>query len=353
MEREWAENKLADFTLWASGIGAAADASDKISLDARLAGKPGLIQIFTHLLQMLARFLVECQTLSLSGPDERGRHQDRSPCRSAHSNSGLHQSRESQRQGNRSRSISPWSDQSSVTSEPDVHVESGDNGLAEARRGVDSTLDQLNNLSIAVRRTGNQLRLRKADARFDRSEHANLEAFLRVWVLAHTTMDALNVMQDADRLTPIQKRLIEVNLRRRNRFLYAQQHSKKMAYKIVAREPQKTMELAPASTSSALPKYEDENPKLPSWTPKRAEAQEKHLAETWVILADNSTATRFGATTDIFKERLLPQNSQITTTAARVSYPDPPKLDPDTQFFKCPCCCQTPSRTLVRGNLWR
>ncbi|KIV87892.1 hypothetical protein PV11_03408 [Exophiala sideris] len=349
MEHEWAENRLADFTLWASGIGAAAAVSDKISLDARLAGKPALINIFVQLLQMLLGFLARCQNsraprhdrLEEQPENAQHRFRDLSPARG--------RSHDRNQPRHKSRSISPWSDQSSLGSEPDAFSVSDDTGLAEAMRGVDSILSQLNNLSIAVRRTGNQLRLRKADSRFDRSEHSDLEAFLKVWVLAHTNSDPLKAMDDTDRLTPIQRRLVEVNLIRRNRFLYAQRHSRKMAIERRALDEG----VQPTSTESPLANNLvaaiEQLPKLE----KEPRTQDKLLAKPLGSPADNTTATRLGATTEILKEKPLPQESQITSTAARIRYPDPPKLGPHVNFFKCPCCCQTLSRALVSGNLWR
>ena len=75
MDREWVENKLADFNLWANGIGAAATETDRISLDARLGGKPTLLNVFIPLLQMLIGFLKEAQTLTTTiSPDELEQH---------------------------------------------------------------------------------------------------------------------------------------------------------------------------------------------------------------------------------------------------------------------------------------
>ncbi|KAK4944599.1 general negative regulator of transcription subunit 5 [Elasticomyces elasticus] len=353
MEREWAENRLADFMLWASGIGAAAAASDKISLDARLASRPALINIFSRLLQMLMSFLEQCQEFSTLESTRREEQPDQSADKFGVFEFNLNRSHHRHGQQRRSRSLSPWSDQSSFHSESEILPECEKSVLVEAMSSVDSTLLQLNNLSVAVRRTGNQLRLEKADSRFDRSEHSSLEAFLRVWISAHTNSDPLKAIKEPDQLSPIQERLIEVNLRRRNRFLYAQRHSNKMDIKRAALRTQEHTALALRVAGSVLPNYHHAASEVFPGRLKPPQAQATLPDQTLNVLGETSTATRLEATTEILKEKILPQDTQVTSTAAQVRYPDPPKLDPHVQFFKCPCCCQTLSRALSRGNLWR
>jgi len=52
MKHQWAENRLADFTLWDTGIGASAH--DKVSLDHRLASQPETQDVVLSLLRTLA-----------------------------------------------------------------------------------------------------------------------------------------------------------------------------------------------------------------------------------------------------------------------------------------------------------
>jgi hypothetical protein len=64
MKNEWAENRLADFNLWASGIGASA--SNRASLDARLALKSDARDIIANLLRLLNTVVEECILLGKS-----------------------------------------------------------------------------------------------------------------------------------------------------------------------------------------------------------------------------------------------------------------------------------------------
>ena len=61
MKNEWAENRLADFNLWASGVGASV--TGKASLDARLATRPDARDVVANLLQVLTGAIEECKAL--------------------------------------------------------------------------------------------------------------------------------------------------------------------------------------------------------------------------------------------------------------------------------------------------
>lgn len=61
MKDEWAENRLADFNLWVSGIGASA--RGRASLDSRLALTPNARKVIANLLRLLAGIVGECKKL--------------------------------------------------------------------------------------------------------------------------------------------------------------------------------------------------------------------------------------------------------------------------------------------------
>lgn len=58
MKDEWAENRLADFNLWDSGIGASA--RNRASLDARLMMRKDAQKIVGNLVQVLTAVVEEC-----------------------------------------------------------------------------------------------------------------------------------------------------------------------------------------------------------------------------------------------------------------------------------------------------
>jgi hypothetical protein len=59
MHHEWAENRLADFNLWSTGVGASA--KGKVSLDSRLAFEPDVKTLVINLLVLLDKTIEECE----------------------------------------------------------------------------------------------------------------------------------------------------------------------------------------------------------------------------------------------------------------------------------------------------
>lgn len=61
MVDEWAENRLADFNLWAAGLGASA--KPEVSLDTRLINDPGARDVVIGLLLTLKAYIEQCERL--------------------------------------------------------------------------------------------------------------------------------------------------------------------------------------------------------------------------------------------------------------------------------------------------
>jgi hypothetical protein len=61
MVDEWAENRLADFNLWAAGLGASA--KPELSLDTRLSNDPGAREVVIGLLLTLKAYIEQCEQL--------------------------------------------------------------------------------------------------------------------------------------------------------------------------------------------------------------------------------------------------------------------------------------------------
>ncbi|RKK66050.1 hypothetical protein BFJ69_g15742 [Fusarium oxysporum] len=162
------EYRLADFNLWIDGIGALAPS--KASLDARLSERPIDLSLVKGNLVMLFQSLEDCLDLLK------------------------------------------------------------DNGsLEDALLDIDSALESLVTLSLAIRRTGRRSRLHKADRLFNPEEHAELRKHLEAIVLLRPDpgpccpSDEFRTKMKS--LTPLQNHLITANLKRRNRFIQAQLHS--------------------------------------------------------------------------------------------------------------------------------
>jgi hypothetical protein len=59
--REWVENRLADFNLWAAGVGASA--KESLSLDSRLVCEPGMRTVVIDLLKTLMVYVHQCKNI--------------------------------------------------------------------------------------------------------------------------------------------------------------------------------------------------------------------------------------------------------------------------------------------------
>lgn len=107
--------------------------------------------------------------------------------------------------------------------------------------------------TISIRKAGANARIQKADSSYD-SDHPQIKTLshhLQLLLLAkpsqngtlqaRTSSEGLLVLSctddtsvvDSHALTAIQRRLVEANLKRRNRFLYAQRHAVKLSEKEV------------------------------------------------------------------------------------------------------------------------
>ncbi|KAM6486263.1 hypothetical protein HDV62DRAFT_403571 [Trichoderma sp. SZMC 28011] len=239
MEYEWAENSLANFRLWAAGLGVFAD---KDSLDERLSVDPFTRNVVKSLLILLKGLIDNCKAIA-SGQDipaddfhEDDFHED-----------DFHE--ESTQDGQSAipqsppRGFSPWSTPSPTNSESETGSDDplvNTSPLQSSKEEVEHILKQLSRLDVVILKSdsaGSASRNQKADQLFKREDHEDLYKHLTVVVLGRGGQDGPQSYDiDPALLTPIQERLILSNLRRRNRFQYAQIHYKKLAVDTFSRQ---------------------------------------------------------------------------------------------------------------------
>ncbi|KAK8071438.1 hypothetical protein PG997_011641 [Apiospora hydei] len=322
MNLEWAENRLADFNLWANGVGAFT--GNRASLDERLSRDPDTRGIIVHVLGLLHGCIQQCQNLaesSTSGSPAPASSGDQTGAFS--SPTTLY------------RSFSPFSDISS-DSEPTARLNDdadGSTALAAAMRDVEQLINQLARLSVAIRSAGTASRFRKADKLYNPDDYSDLRTYLENIIKARPPgLNGGNLIISKSEITPSQNRLVEANLRRRNRFVYAMRHARKLA--MAAPElPEKTsLVLEPPGTNISntvpvsIPKMEI--PDVGNMAPAFTETNASSLGTLPPVLPAKAPPSRATMT-------------QITSTAAKVAYPKPPRVKMGLHQFKCPCCCQT------------
>ncbi|RJE23880.1 hypothetical protein PHISCL_03792 [Aspergillus sclerotialis] len=329
MQHEWAENRLADFNLWISGSGALA--AGRASLDSRLATRTDARDVITNLLRLLATIVDRCKMLAET------ERLNESASSTLFSKAG---------EGNLSpdeypaRPFSPWSDDSA--SDTLSEETPPDDSLHEAMRDTEKMLDQLVRIIVAVRRSGRRSRLTKADKRFKPSEHEELKQHLATMLSVCPCPGSSPKKPDLKDLSEVQQRLIHCNLKRRNRFLYAQRHSQGLgpdsensaqgqeAETVVQGKDEKAV----LENRKSRPAGEVQNPTLRTGTSASA------VSDSLVLPA----------------AELLPASGTSTVMSATVielDYPRPPKISEAARVFRCPCCCETLPVDIAKANLWK
>jgi hypothetical protein len=221
----------------------------------------------------------------------------------------------------------------------------------------DVTLDRLLRVSVAIRKSGAQHRLARADRSFDRLEHYDLYSHLCLVLFARKDTTK-------QRLDHIQARLLEANLRRRHRFLYAQRHAKHLAGM-----PQTTP--PPGIFSRLLPRAIHLVVGViilhaTSWlriayllfSHSFSGTAEPHLSDIKLRLGhaqeEGTVATRVTNLRGLKKVHTPSEGalSSMSITASRVEWPNPPKIREDAIAFRCPCCCQTLPRSSHSTKQW-
>lgn len=328
MVDEWAENRLADFNIWIFGTGATA--RGKASLDSRLAGRPETKEIIIELLHHLGVLIRQCKDFGreaetfdyapVPSNDEDLLEVDQSP------------------QHSPLRSFSPWSDASGTDEKPSCTVVVPEKPLLQTKlqkmKNIETILDQLARISVAIRRSGTHSRLQKADHRLNPDDHQVLRDHLIVILLRRPG-------HIAD-LTEVQKRLLDANIKRRNRFIYAQSHAEKLG---PARDrPQAGHTIGSQSTVAGI--LED----TPQGKSNPGPPTDSEVGTT-------TTATAFDTPgplrIDITSFRAPVATTVMSSTAVSLKYPRPPKMKNDAKLFKCPCCCQVLPEELAEDDKWK
>lgn len=212
---------------------------------------------------------------------------------------------------------------------------------------VEGSLDQLTRLTVAIRKAGTRSRLQKADSSFNPDGpqifllRRHLEILLLVRPDEHGNSDYSEQQLDPTRLSPIQIRLIEANLKRRNRFLYAQQHAQKL------------------ESNPGHPKNKSRGRaalgKQPQCSGVNSLSQGgEALVRDDVQAQSTTTATRVDEAIEIPLEQ-VPSSATtvVSVTSSRISYPKPPRFHDNQMLFTCPCCCQSLPVAVGRGNRWK
>ncbi|KAH7121586.1 hypothetical protein EDB81DRAFT_952291 [Dactylonectria macrodidyma] len=296
-QNQWAENRRADFSLWVDGVGALA--GKNASLDDRFVSKPRELVLTLNLLLQLQNYLEDCLSAT-----ERTQ-------------------------------------------------------MEEAKRNADAAIENLASMAVAIRRTGRKSRLIRADNGFKSTALEDLRIHLKCIALIESTL--ADREQHGDRqetplwwqdkinakLSPLQHRLIEANLRRRNRFLYAQSHSQKLAHRLSTGEStnQDAVERSPVQSENSHVRKQPDNSARSGTFASTPESKlqwpgSKNIART------PRTQISFVTATTLYPKFTKPPRPEVG--GSDKEKPELPKM------IKCPCCCEAiPYSMLETETAWK
>ncbi|KAK7424539.1 hypothetical protein QQX98_000504 [Neonectria punicea] len=283
------ETRLADLRLWADGVGAIAEGN--ASLEWRFRSRLDDLMLVKTILVMLADFIDDYSTLL-----------------------------------------------------------STDQPVDDAVHRVDSAIENLALIGVAIRRTGKASRRRRADTRFDPADYEELRRHLECIILLQPSKSGLEGELNPSSLSIVQKRLIEANLMRRHRFVVAQKRSRKQK----GREWQQRG--GTASSQDSAPS-EDGNETKPQGS-FGDDSTRKKGAERVPPTKGGLTAASTAEGTLQYGEKLryVPgaARTQITALAADTEFPRPPPNPEGRRIGRCPCCCQSiPAEEMMNPGKWR
>ncbi|KAL6822101.1 hypothetical protein J3E69DRAFT_382669 [Trichoderma sp. SZMC 28015] len=173
--------------------------------------------------------------------------------------------------------------------------------IDEATKKVDSSLKELLQTMETINSLEMRSRFEQGDDRFKPEEHEDLRIFLTTICLQQHTKNDMSTK--VSELSEAQQRLIEVNLRRRNRFLQAQERYRQ----------ESVGDHTKASTTQG--------------NLQAQEAEEKAPQPVMMVL---------------------------TALSAAGQYPEAPKVPQGTMAFECPYCYETlPAIFANKKKLWR
>ncbi|KAK2807303.1 hypothetical protein FQN50_005457 [Emmonsiellopsis sp. PD_5] len=221
----------------------------------------------------------------------------------------------------------------------------------EALEGIDIVMGNLTKYAESICWVPRRARAHPADLDFNAAEHRELEKHLQCLILLRPTEDGRQGLDPAP-LTSAQRRLIDANLLRRNRFLYSQRHAN----------------ISEVSREAQPPNWEDTRPALDPVQDKSAVPSsiipERHTQTDVIpeIASFSGVASPPEDETHHIEGGSHPSSGESGTTliTTQACYPEPPshRLSQVSQasqtFFRCPCCSQPLSMDdMAHDTEWR
>lgn len=219
--------------------------------------------------------------------------------------------------------------------------------VAEHMSYVKSILGQLSRLAVAIRKSGNKDRCRKADASLDESTFAEFRKHLAVVILRAfedpeaqhlPASEKMTRASDYTRLNKVQKRLVHANILRRNRIeVMAQSGNLRTRLTRSTQQPEPLVKSFDIAASRVVP----QQPK-PNLTTSRPAPQVNSVAGQSQTATATATITEAGSDLDdrlklILARKSVSAGTNMTRIGASQAYPRCPSRNMDGSLI-CPYC---------------
>ncbi|KPM43901.1 hypothetical protein AK830_g2585 [Neonectria ditissima] len=310
MENDWAENRLELFDDWASSV--AASSPDGDSLDSRLTFDDTKRIIIAINVESLGKLVEDCIALGEPGT------------KLLYAKSLGNMTKE------KSQHYNDF-DSSEVGGRfPDMPA----NPLRTTMKAVDKQLALVDRLKTIIRPSSYRCRLVEADRHPRVQAEQELRDHLTAYILSRGPFSPDHVFSpediNASKLSPVQEHLIRCNLIRRNRFLYAQKHSKSQT----VRPP-----LVTPSEPSEGRVIVHEQPEIKTAVSDKTEA------------GPSRASGIFPPPRDLVRLKAPP--TCLSATADKLDYPPPPEMAEGAPGFICPCCCELLPTMMAEKRRWK
>ncbi|KAI0197477.1 hypothetical protein F4808DRAFT_295284 [Astrocystis sublimbata] len=348
------ESAQGDFNLWCSAIKAAS--KGKASLDYRLRNHQDMREVVCGLLDGLITSLEQWakRAASILGYTEQS--EDDIEERSTSPTS--------------SGSPMSWDAISDECSNPNPSeaedIPHRDPAIAEYIFYVQTTLDQLVRISLAIQKAGDKYRFEKVDAELDEGRFEEFRNHLTSIILkafpTHNAQDLtaeqnLERVSDFEALTSIQKRLIHLNILRRHRIEFETKSREKGRRPLDSARDGHGFGENHATLESPVTRSPDFNSIQASGASQPSPPIVSKASPTPSIVSKEAlTATEIGSGFDVkrFMSTQPPSKTMnLTRVGAAQSYPSRPKCGPDGLLL-CPYCDDVlPSSYATNEQSWK
>ncbi|KAI9766614.1 MAG: hypothetical protein M1840_006425 [Geoglossum simile] len=344
---QWAENRLSDLNLWDAAVGASASGSN--SLDFRLQNDSSALNVVISSLATLAAWLAKCRDL-------------------------LHVSKVSPesllQEASTDKTLAQVEEDLRKDKEPAITLE-------ETKLSIEQLLKLLVTLGVAIRKAGTASRHRNADRTLDKHKDdyselvEHLTFILRLSDIPRITKTSEHGItreelvyvpvnseanyRERDLVRPEQWILINANIKRQHRIIFARNRAKRL----------RSLDEARLSATIRVPQdYSSEPHELsqplirnilyPASISKQEVSERPAPPPSQLSATATNQASEFGP--DVSLEEAVAEASATippTSIARKMDYPDPPQWSQGTTVISCPYCTLLLTREATPKDQWK